>query len=193
MDLKFISPYTIIMIIGIFGFILNILLSIFMIIIGEKCDDTNKTNIYCYASILNYKEEWTKLDENKFWEIICTIFYIVFNFLNMTCDIFVIFYLNPNYILMSDNIFFEIVKIYGFDNDKNILTKFIISQIAEFLEFIGCLIYLEIIELRFCELDKNIKINIIKREKLDINASQTEPSENDEDIENILIESNIEE
>ena len=44
---------------------------------------------------------------------------------------------------------------------------FIISQSSEIFEFIAFLIYLEIIELRFCGLNKNTKKNIILRAEFD--------------------------
>ena len=43
------------------------------------------------------------------------------------------------------------------------LTQFILLELAEILAIIGYAVYLEIIELRFCGLDKDIKKNIIKR------------------------------
>ena len=67
---------------------------------------------------------------------------------------------------MSDNVYYEILKIKIFipeDNKDKLWNNFIILQLAEFFKFIGLLIYLEIIELRFCGLNKNTKINILKR------------------------------
>ena len=120
-------------------------------------------------------------------------FFIVFYFVSFTCEIFIIKYLNPNYLLMSDNVYFEILKIVNYAeeiNKKLLLPKFIILQISEVLEFIGCAIYLEIIELKFCGLNKNIKRNIMERAKTDIlyslmESPEEEDKEIDENIENI--------
>ena len=101
------------------------------------------------------------------------------------CEIFIIKYLNPNYLLMSDNVYFEILKIVNYAeeiNKKLLLPKFIILQISELLEFIGCAIYLEIIELKFCGLNKNIKRNIMERAKTDILYSLMESPEEDKEI-----------
>ena len=46
-------------------------------------------------------------------------------------------------------------------------------QFAELFEFFGCLIYLEIIELKFCELNKNLKKAISDRSDEDIMESMT--------------------
>ena len=43
------------------------------------------------------------------------------------------------------------------------LTQFIILQISEITALLGYAIYLEIIELKFCNLDKDLKRNIIER------------------------------
>ena len=69
-------------------------------------------------------------------------------------ELLIIKFLDPNYILISDNIHYEMLKIYFLiDNKINNKTinwsKTIIEQVAEVLEFIGCSIYLEIFELRF--------------------------------------------
>jgi len=67
---------------------------------------------------------------------------------------------------MSDNVYYEILKIKllieNKDNPK-LWNNLIILKLVEFFKFIGLLIYLEIIELRFCGLNKNTKKNILKR------------------------------
>ena len=42
-------------------------------------------------------------------------------------------------------------------------TRFIISQIAELLALLGECVYLQLIELKCCNLDKNLNKNIIDR------------------------------
>ena len=85
----------------------------------------------------------------------------------MACTLLIINFLNPIFVLMSDCIFYSIEKTVVFigRNDKGgeVVSQFIYIQIAELIEFIGSLIYLELIELRFCGLNKNIKRNIRKR------------------------------
>ena len=52
--------------------------------------------------------------------------------------------------------------------DKTQITQFILIIISQSFALIGILIYLELIELRFCKLDKNIKKNISLRANEDI-------------------------
>ena len=161
-DKKFISPYLIIFLIGIFGLILNIFFCLYI-----NLTKNEKDYIYNYGNIFDYFSGFKDININKiFLEIILTISYIFFHFMSIMCELFIIKFLNPNYILISDNIFAEIVKIFNIITGKNSLLKtIIIEQATEVLEFIGCSIYLEIIELRFCGLNTNVKKNIIERSK----------------------------
>ena len=171
MDNQFLSPYKIIIIIGIFGFFLDFILSLFFIIKGnfEICEnDEDKIDIYCYGEILIY---FSEIGNNILIEIIIAFTYIIFCFFNLVCELLIIKYLSQNHILMSDNIYYEILKLisYFFDNNEKEreLKKesFIILQVVEIIKFIGCLIYLEIIELRFCGLNKNLKKAIMLRSR----------------------------
>jgi hypothetical protein len=94
--------------------------------------------------------------------------FLFFPFLTKACEFFIIKFLYPNFLLMPTTIYYEFVRIKeyiyaesgpGSENTE----KFIVFEISEALEFICCLIYLEILELRFCGLDKNLKKNITKR------------------------------
>ena len=75
----------------------------------------------------------------------------------------IIFHLNPNYILISDCIYFEIKHMFKRINGKVDNEFFIIQFIAEICALLGYIVFLEIIVLNFCKLDKDIKENIIKR------------------------------
>ena len=57
----------------------------------------------------------------------------------------------------------SLIVLFSFLRVNNILE--IIRLIIFIISIISCLIYLEIIELNFCNLDYNLKKNIIKREK----------------------------
>ena len=109
-DYKFISPYIIIIIIGLFGFFINVSKLIYSILNRVACNDNNKPDLQCYISILNYIIKWN----GSFLEIILTFFYIISSFMSITCEMYIIKYLNPNYLLMSDNIYYEFIKIMDF-------------------------------------------------------------------------------
>ena len=90
--------------------------------------------------------------------------------MEFTCEILTIYNLNPNYILLRDNIYYGTSRLifFLFNLHKNYkhymtLTQFIILEMSEILSILGYSVYLEIIELRFCVLDKDLKKNIIKR------------------------------
>jgi hypothetical protein len=191
MDQKFISPYTIILTTGILGLISNGIFSKILNskINGNKCyfgQSNEKYNIYCYGDTAYYFSTIKAINGLQlFKEIILSFFYIIFYFVSFTCEIFIIKYLNPNYLLMSDNVYFEILKIVNYAeeiNKKLLLPKFIILQISELLEFIGCAIYLEIIELKFCGLNINIKRKIMERAQTDILYSLIENFEEEKEI-----------
>ena len=61
-----------------------------------------------------------------------------------------------------------IYKIVSNNIDKTQITQFIFIIISQLFALIGILIYLELIELKFCNLDKNIKKNISLRANDDI-------------------------
>jgi hypothetical protein len=184
MDNKFISPYKIIILIGIFGLFYNLIIFLFFIIKGSNtiCQNSaDRENIYCFGETNYFSELFNNNILDNFIEITCTLIYIFSHFLALAFELLTIKYLNQNFILMSDNVYYEILKIKIFipEKDKGPLwNNFIILQLAEFFKFIGLLIYLEIIELRFCGLNKNTKINISKRSFKDKIESSCDFNEN---------------
>ena len=184
MDFYYVSPYKLIFYMGIFGFIITsvilIITSIFYCsnkkFIKNHCYVTSiEKNItkYYYDNIKVYFDELKNEEKNYkfFFEIILIppIFFII-SFFEFTCEIFTIFYLNPNYILIRDNIYYGTSRLLFllYNLDKNYrqyitLTQFIILEMAELIAILGYAVYFELIELRFLGLDKDLKKNIIKR------------------------------
>ena len=136
-----------------------------------KTEKNNSTKYY-YDNIIVYFDE---LKNNKFNYkfyleiIIITPFYLALNFFGFACEILIIYYLNPLYVLVRENLYFCLQRfvfiLVNSDNYKYYisLTQFIILQISEITALLGYAIYLEIIELKFCNLDKDLKRNIIER------------------------------
>ena len=95
--------------------------------------------------------------------------YLIFSFLEYVCQIFSIYYLNPNYILIKDPIYYGTIRmLFLFYNINNLspfmyLSQFFLLELAEIFGLLGYLVYLEILELKFCGLDKNIKRRITSR------------------------------
>ena len=100
-DIKFLSPYVIIFLIGIIGFILNILFCVCLNVNKNYIVDEKEKDIYYYGNISNYFSKFSTINGFEiFLEIILTIFYIFFSFMNIGCEFSIIKYLNPNYIII---------------------------------------------------------------------------------------------
>ena len=109
-------------------------------------------------------------------------------------EMLTIFYLNPFYILFSNNLYYGTKNILSFifnykSNHLNI-KKFILYSTSDFLSILAYLIYLEIIECRFCGLNKNLKKSLFERSKKETNIIEddsydimTDDSNNEEDNE----------
>ena len=180
MDLRYISRYKIIFYVGICGVIIII---IFLIIISFiKCSESmenfckvknpnNTTELYI-DNPLFYFQDMSSLGKKIYLEILVIIFFLFLNFFEYYFEISIIYHFDPNYIMVRDSIYNLVIRI-GFiilnvkDYEEYIsLPQFIILEIAEIISLIGFSIYLEIIELRFCELDIYLKRNISQRASL---------------------------
>ena len=184
MDLMYLSPYAIIFLIGIFGsillFIMLIIISIFKCsdAISEFCfveDSDNPNNLYM-DNVIIYFKALKESGSKMFIEIFLIIpLFLILKFFEFTCEIFVIYYFNPNYVLVRDNIYYIFIRlIFVLVNkedyqDSISLNQFIILELSEFLSILAYGIYLEIIELRFAGLDRYLKRNIIKRAECEDN------------------------
>ena len=99
------------------------------------------------------------------------LFYPVINFLEILCELLIIFYLNPIYILIRDNIYNLVLRIMvvliraNSDISLYMTPRFFILESAEILALLGECVYLQLIELKFCNLDVNLNKNIIDRSK----------------------------
>ena len=198
MNLKFISPYKIIFDIGLFGVILNSIILLITTLV--KCETNNYSILenFCtvkdgensyYDNILVYFYDLRKSSNYEFYiEIFVLIpIYLILNFLEFACEILIIYYLNPNFILIRDNLYYGISKImlisYNLTINK-ILWQLIILELAEIFAVFGYLVYLEIIELRFCGFDENLKRKIIIRAEGDTLGSLMFEDNDESDDEN---------
>ncbi len=100
MQLKYISPYFLIMYIGVFGFILSILCSVFLLF-----DNDEKSNTKGY-----FRELGAKGNYEFYFEIFfVTPLYAFINFMEITCKILTVYYLNPLYILITNNFCYGLI------------------------------------------------------------------------------------
>ena len=179
MQSKFISQYTLIIFIGITGFIFTICLSIFL---------------YSFNQEDNFISYFKELKTHSTLEILRDVLiisplFLFFQFMQIYFEILTIYYLNPIYCLLLNNICYAIEHLLSFlfNIENDYLLNFIFYEIAEFVCIFGYMIHLEIIELNFCGLSDNIKRKIsIKGEKEFNKLNQdkiekVEESEEDED------------
>ena len=194
MEIEMIPPYIIILITGIIGLILNLILLAFTsrfkctmnnfiknICIAFSNEGAYYDNLLIYFSNMKLKYNDSSRSKEFFIEIFVVYpFYLIFSFLEFACQMFAVYYLDPNYILIKDPIYFGILRlILLFYNIKNLSTylyiyQFFLLEFAEIFAFLGYLVYLEILELRFCGLDQDLKRKIIARTANETNKTLNE-------------------
>ena len=165
MDTKFISPYRLLFLEGIFCFISDIIIMILFSYIHcfnvfEICDNINNTSL------------WQGL-KNSF---IHFTFILLFFFGSAGIELFITLtnkYFTPAYRPMFDIIltFISLLKNSGDEISNYPIGIFIIKIILYVLIMIACLIYNEIIILRFCGLDTDIKECIESRGELEYKSN----------------------
>ena len=172
MENKYISPHKIIFMIGCLGFVVC-LFSLFIASsfsckgrIKTKCyvkylkninkDKVYLDNIYAYFSNLNYQ---MKNEKSKFWieVIIITPLHCFLEFLKFNYEFSMIYYLNPIYILVCDSLNYGIKCFFSSLFNFNFNTKKILAILADVFSILGYLIYVEVLELRFCGLNEKTK------------------------------------
>ena len=161
MQIKFISPYKIILAFGIVGFVISLIASVVSYFIGYR--DNFNNYFSSMRNVLNGGKPY------KFWvEIFCIYpLYSFTNFMELTFEILTIYYLNPFYVLMTNNLYYSITELISFlsniSSDGLKIAHFLIAEFSEVFAFLGYMIYLEILELNFCRLNENLKSRIIEK------------------------------
>ena len=127
-------------------------------------------NLSIYFSNMKARYDNEETRSHFFMEIFLVIpLYLIFSFLEFVCQIFSIYYLNPNFILIKEPIYYGTLRLVSLIyNIKHIsavmyLSQFFLLEFAEIFGLLGYIVYLEIIELKFCGLDTNIRRKIINR------------------------------
>lgn len=117
--------------------------------------------------------------------------FLIINFFELVCEFWIIISLNPIFVLIQNNFSYAINNlIYLISNINNNyeeylpLKQFFISESAEIIAIICYLIYLQIIELKFCGLDKYLKKNMIKISNLENSIVSNYDSDVNEEDEN---------
>ena len=182
MEFKFISPYKIIFFIGIIGFILtSIILFIcefnniettYISIFEKNISLRPKTKGEPFDSFTKYFDDLKKSENSRFWgEIFATTpTNLIITFLEFQYEILLIYYLNPIYILVSDCLYYGTIALllFIYQLAKHQIDDSFLNIISDVLAFLGYLIYLEIIEIKIFNLNKNIRREISIRGDMDI-------------------------
>ena len=183
MDFNYILPYKIIFMTGCFALlVISILLTITSLFDCDKEKNNNcnvdRNNKYYYDHPSIYFSDLKDIYNDKkiyhlFAEIIIIPIFSFLSYLKFLLKILIIYYLNPFYTLVGENVYYIlniIIKLISinlsYDTDETI--KVILSYFIEVLSGIFYLIYLEVIELRFCGFDKNLKRRIQERGQKEI-------------------------
>ena len=186
-NLKFISVYMILLVYGLIGLIFCIIYCLVTTfipsgslpssnIIFKIKDDNNETyidNFKVYYSNFNKGNKTEIRNEILVSSLGSFAFALYKLYIFKIIDIFTPMhktFLYPVY-YVSQKIILICAKGYKIFNDisknKFLISKLIIDFTSEIVSVIGYLIYLEIIELNFCDFNYNIRRNIIKRERDD--------------------------
>ena len=200
-DLKYISSTKLLIFVGFIG----ILISSISCIIQTNIECSKKINFckirYNDSSsyyLDNFGVYYEKISGLKNYEIIIEICVILFGmickFFGSYFDILIIQYLTPVHKIFYSSIYYFIIKIIAifyskiktnnFFNGKDYEKKFyifLLDILGNIIAIFGFLIYLEIIELKFCKLNYNLKIYISKRSIDDLKQSNGYLGFNEED------------
>ena len=180
-DLKDINVYKILIFYGIIGSVICFIVSLITTFVECNnakyiiCPVINGNKKYFENYIIYYED----FSSSIIIYIVLTFFIIIFGFLKTLFYIIIVKYLTPIHAIVLPSIyFFLVVIILGIyslitkiDNDDMNEIEFISNfcdTIAFFLAIMGILIYSELIELNFCQLNYNLRSNIIKRGNIDL-------------------------
>ena len=196
-DLKFISEKKVLIFLGLMGLLIFLICSLISNFI--ECQENDYTSLFCTAyedenspkyvdnfSIF-FKNIW-KEDRTPFINcvyILIILLKIILSALYYFFKFFIIKVLGPEYLLCADAVLYFLTKIicfiYFIITDA-LKANFVFEFFAQLFSVLGTFIYLELVELNFCNLNYNLKRNINIRSKieaLDINKIETDHQSDD--------------
>ena len=206
-DLKYISEKKLLMFYGLMGAIISSIICIITTFIECK-DKGENADIYDYICKVEYSKKryfdnfkavhHTLENKEDVWIIILkTILGIIFFYFNKYFSMLIIKYFTPVHLIFSFPVYYFIQKIVLIINtliqEKTLFSanrinfieaKFSLDILGDIFSSFGFLIYLEIIELNFCELNYNLRRKISERadnEKLGYLGIEDEDEDDDED------------
>ena len=199
MDIYYVSPYTILFVIGLITSLLTLIALIITTNVncGEYLSERNICPIfykgYQYDHVFldnfiiylyNLSDRYN-IDKTSFYLEIFLVYplYSFLNFMKYLYETFIILHLDPNYVVLSDIVYYSIkIVIYLIHNPKDITSY--LTLIGEFVALFGYFFYLEIFEIKICGLNRDTKNRISLRgmlETIDNNKIISDDDEEDED------------
>ena len=175
MDNKYISLYKIICFCGIIDFIILTILEILTI----------NYKLFFNKQIIEIPIQYRDIKTNYFLIVSGSILILIFYSIHIIIFYLLIYHFTPIHAVVIDTIKISIQSIYKFKFLKVFYKIYIITLII--FSILSLFIYLEIIELKCCGLNKNIRKNILKRMDTDKTMYDTE-DEIDNDSENDKID-----
>jgi hypothetical protein len=142
-----------------------------------KYDNETKQLQFYYDNFISFINEYNENNSNSIIngstikiELFLVIpIYFVMNLVVNISNIMLIRYLDPNIILLNSNVvyFIEEIIFYFFiiqgDDAYKTFIQFIFTELKQIFSLIGNIIYIELIEFRFCKFDYVIRKNIKSR------------------------------
>jgi hypothetical protein len=181
LDLKYISQRILLISYGIAGFIISLFTGIFTSSVACYGDLQENVCKFQYEKNYYYDEVhvYYESGKNMLVRLIVIFLGIIAFFFDKYFSTLIIKFYTPVHVIFSFPIQFFLEKTFllifsaSFFIDDLFtqeiqVSKFLLDISGDIFSIIGFLIYLEIIELHFCNLDFNLKKNIIKRSKNEI-------------------------
>ena len=164
MEYNFISPYKLCYIIGLINFILNIFTLIIFTYFDEKYDIPERYQVYIDNLFKYYNKVSNESLPSRIKEIFFIFLYTIAVGLNNMFLFLTIIYLSPYHYLMTKILLSIGVNLVFMIMYTNAITYFTIITLCTYAFSLFILfIFLEIIELNFCDLNKNTKEQITAR------------------------------
>ena len=146
----------------------------------EKEQNESNINLSLYYDNITYffEDEYNlieNIDDNLEIFVFIPLYFFMYSTIKIM-NVMMIKYLDPNVILINKNVAFFIEGIINyffiikFDKNYLIPTKFLLLEIKHLISLISNIVYLEILELKFCNLDYDIRKSIAIRGEIDSEA-----------------------
>ena len=132
-------------------------------------NENTKTLYLFYDSLKLISREYSNTDKNNLLEIFLLIPLLFISYLiNEISKLMLIRYFDPTIILIYRNFYYFLLRIITYiinEADEQYITviSFILYEIEQLASVISGLIYIELLELKFCGLDYELKKNIDRR------------------------------